>query len=86
MLGSTELDRMSQMDINDIDPDTLTNVSAVSIDAALPQTERIERYLQQIGNPYCFISGDTPVRIRFAGGDKPLQQSLINYFSRLKQK
>ncbi len=86
MLNSTQLNRMSQMDICSIDPKILADISTVSIDAALPQTERIERYLKQVGNPYCFMSGDTPVRIRFANGEKPLTQSLIDYFSSLKQK
>jgi hypothetical protein len=86
MLSSAELAQMSQMAISEIDPDTLVNVSAVSVDAALPQTERVMQYLRQIHNPYCFVSGNTPVRIRFAGSDKPLSQSLLEYFTRLKQK
>jgi aspartate carbamoyltransferase regulatory subunit len=86
MLGSKELDKMSQMAISEIDPNTLVNVSAVSVDTALPQAERVQQFLRQIHNPYCFMSGDTPVRIRFAGADKELSQSLIDYFSRLKQK
>jgi hypothetical protein len=77
---------MSQVEIEKIDPSTLVNVSAVSINPKLPQTERIKQLLQQIHNPYCFMSGDTPVRIRFVKPEKPLSQSLLEYFSRLKQK
>jgi hypothetical protein len=86
VLGSSELERMSRMDISEVDPAILVDVSALSVDTALPQAERVEQYLTQIRNPYCFMSGDTPVRIRFTGADKELSQSLIDYFSRLKQK
>ena len=86
MLDRTELEHMSKMDISDIDPNALVNASTISLDTTLPQAERIEQYLRQAHNPYCFMSGDTPVKISFAGNDKPLSQSLTDYFSRLKQK
>ncbi len=76
---------MSQIDISKINHDSLVDISTVSIDPEMPQAERIERYLEQIHNPYCFLSGDTAVRIRFVG-DKDLSKSLVEYFSRLKQK
>lgn len=75
---------MRQMDISNIDPATLVEAGNIFIDPDLPQSEKIERYLAQIRNPYCFLSGDTPVRVRFMNPDKPLSQSLISYFSHLK--
>ncbi len=86
MLNSMELTKLNQVDICEIDPNSLVNVSAVSIDTALPQTERLERYIEQIHNPYCFISGDIPVKICFSDTDKTLSQSLSDYFLRLRQK
>ncbi len=86
MLNSLCLYKMSQADIEKIDPAALVNISAVSIDPALPQADKMEEYLSQIGNPYCFISGKTPVKIRFIRPDRSLAQSLGNYLSRLSQK
>jgi hypothetical protein len=84
MLTGVQLNEMSQVDITTVNPALLTNISAISINTALPQTERIEQYLRQVNNPYCFMSGNTPVRIRFAETEKPLSQSLVEYFCRLK--
>ncbi len=86
MLNSLRLFEMSQVEIEKVDPDILVDISTVSIDPALPQVERIEQYINQVGNPYCFLSGSTPVRIRFVRLDRELSQSLGGYLSRLQQK
>jgi hypothetical protein len=77
---------MSQVDIEQVDPDTLVDISTVTINPALPHTEKMEQYVKQIGNPYCFRSGSTPVRVRFVRPDKELSQSLGGYLSRLTQR
>ncbi len=86
MLNNQRLNEMSQADIEKVDPATLVNISTVSIDTTLPQAEKMEQYFEQIGNPYCFMSGKTPVKIRFKRPDHNLAQSLGNYLSRLSQK
>ena len=45
--------------------------------------ERLERYVEQIGNPYCFRVGDTPVQISFVG-ERTLEECLLSYFTALK--
>ncbi len=80
-----ELERMRRIGIEEITRDSLRNVRTIDLDPSLPQTERALRYIEQTGNPYCFLSGDTPVRVRFADTDRTLSQSLLEYFSRLKQ-
>jgi hypothetical protein len=77
---------MSQVEIDKVDPSTLTDIDAIAINHTLPHEEKIMSFIRQMGNPYCFISGGVPVRMRFVGGDKKLSQSLVNYFSLLKLK
>jgi len=86
MMSSQELFEMSQIDIVNIDTSTLVDINAVSINQGLPHEEKILSYISQMGNPYCFLSGDIPVRMRFVTEDKSLSQSLVNFFSQLKQK
>ena len=85
MLTSRELFEMSQVDIDNIEPSILTDIETISISQALPHEEKVLSFIERIGNPYCFMSGDIPVRIRFVGKGKYLSESLINYFSQLKQ-
>lgn len=85
-MNSQELFELSQVDIVDIDPSTLVDISTVTINQELPHEEKVLSYITQMRNPYCFLSGGIPVRMRFVGEDKSLSQSLVNFFSQLKQR
>ena len=86
MVNSEALWKMSQIEITEVDPATLMNINAVKIEPNLSHEEKTLSYIAQMGNPYCFKSGDIPVRIRFVGENTTLSQSLTRYFARLKQK
>jgi len=77
---------MSQIEIDKVDPSTLTDIDAIAINQKLTHEDKILSFIQQIGNPYCFISGGVPVRVCFAGNGKKLSQSLVNYFTMLKRR
>jgi len=85
-MNSQTLFNMSQVEIDKIDPATLADIEAININHTLPHEEKILSFVAQMGNPYCFMSGDIPVRVRFVGQGKNLSQSLVSYFSLLKQK
>jgi len=85
-VNSNTLVKMSQVEINEIDPSTLADIDTIAINHALPHEDKILSFIQQMGNPYCFISGGIPVRVCFATEGKNLSQSLVNYFSMLKQR
>lgn len=86
MLNREDLYKMYELDVSDIVKESLANIGNVFIDSELPQSQRINQYLEQVKNPYCFLSGETVVRIRFTKTDKTLSDALAQYFSRLSQK
>lgn len=86
MISSNALLAMSQVEISNVDPRILTNIGTVVINQSLPHEKKILSYVHQMKNPYCFISGDITVKVRFTGNGKTLSESLVNYFSLLKQK
>lgn len=86
MISSQALFEMSQVDITNINPKSLIHVDTVTVSGKLTHEQKILSVIEQTGNPYCFLSGDTPVRICFSDKGKPLSEALINYFSQLKQK
>lgn len=51
-----ELRRMAEIDVREVDPNSLKNLEDVQIDTSLPRRERAADYIRQIGNPYCYIS------------------------------
>lgn len=84
MLNSTQLAAMREMAINQIDRDSLIDINDVKIDTSLSAEQRMESFITQIGNPYCFLCGDTPVKVRFVSQKKTLAGSLGDYFCSLK--
>lgn len=78
--------KMSEVSIDRIDPSTLIDIHSVAVAEELPHEQKILSVIEQMGNPYCFLSGDIPVRVRFTSTEKSLSESLVNYFSLLKQK
>lgn len=83
-MNKSQLQQMRSVDITQADPCTLVDIRTVYIDSSLPTAEKMHSYFEQVVNPYCFLCGDTPVRIRFVAESKLLKQSLCNYFLSLK--
>lgn len=61
------LDTLQDIDIRTVDPKDLVDIKDVTIREELPLPERVRDYIQQIKNPYCYLSHGTVVKIRFTG-------------------
>ena len=84
MITKLQLQQMRNLDITQVDRSTLVDIRNIHIDSSLPAAKKMQSYFEQIVNPYCFLCGDTPVRIRFVAEDRTLKQSLCDYFLSLK--
>lgn len=85
MFSCTLLDTMSRINLEEIDKSGLINIQEVKIDTSLPAPVRMLRYLEQIKNPYCFLCGETPVKICFSSGGSELGGLLKRHFIDLKR-
>lgn len=85
MITSSELEDMSQQNIETINRKEMAELSAIHIRRDLPYEEKILDFLEQIKNPYCFLCGDIPVKVCFTDNGPKLGQTLENYFVRIKQ-
>lgn len=84
MLTVEQLEVMNQSEIDQIDRTELVDIQSVQIDPDLPPDLRMESYLEQIKNPYCFMCKDTVVRLRFEPGEGELRSRLKNFLISLK--
>ena len=84
MISREELEKLKYIDIKDIDVDDLQELSEVKLYSDLPVQERLELFLCQIGNPYCFKVNGTPVQISFSDSPKTLDEALDNYLMHRK--
>lgn len=80
-----ELEKMRCVDIEHINRDNLVDIQNVSIDTTLPPIERMENYLQQIKNPYCFVCGNVAVHLRFDPNGNDLKDRLKEHFINQKK-
>jgi hypothetical protein len=70
IISAEELKRMSEVDIRTVDKNELVDIETVKINKELPPIERVEDYIRQIKNPYCYLSHGVKVKISFAGKKK----------------
>jgi hypothetical protein len=84
VLDRKQLEMLKSVDITTVDRKTLIDLSGIQIDTSQTTAEKMQSYFEQVQNPYCFLCGDTPVRIRFVSEHKTLTESVGNYFKSLK--
>ena len=84
MIDRSQLQELKDVDITQVDRNILVDIKDVKIDSSSSAEEKVERYIKEIKNPYCFLCGDTPVKIRFVSETKSLKKSLGDYFMSLK--
>ena len=85
MSNMIHLNELSRIEIDKVNRNTLVDIDGVQIDTGLPVERRMQQYLEQIKNPYCFLCGDTPVRVCFSSNGQDLGGKIKNYFTTLKQ-
>lgn len=76
MVLMERLKKMAEVDIREVDKDTLVDIKDVMIHTELQDEERTLDYIRQIKNPYCYLCNGVAVKISFAGKEK-LEDCLV---------
>ncbi len=79
MYTQKELEAMKNVDVRTVNPAALRDIRDVKVNTALPKAERIQDYIRQIGNPYCYRHGKYVVKISFTNTDVTLEERLLSY-------
>lgn len=85
MINSKQLSQMSRQDIKELKKETLIDISTIKTDSTLTQEQKIIAFLEQLKNPYCFLCGNTPVRVCYSDQAPALEEILTKFFIQLKQ-
>lgn len=75
-----DLEAMKNVDVRTVDKDSLVDITSVKIDQSLPHEERLQNFIEQIGNPYCFRCGKVVVKNSFTEGGISLEEALAKNF------
>ena len=65
--------------LRNINRTDLRDIREVKIDPTLSKNERIQSFISQIGNPYCYLDGEIVVSISYADTDVSLEDRLKSY-------
>lgn len=71
------------VDIKTVDRNTLKDINDVRIDPSLNKEERMQSYVDQIGNPYCYLDNNVVVKISYSETDATLEDRLRSYICSL---
>ena len=55
-----------RVDVRSVDRSKLHSLEQGKVDTSLPCEQRIKNYVEQIGNPYCYLDGDIIVSLGFS--------------------
>lgn len=72
---------MQNVDPRTVDRSTLVQRESIRIDPDGSREERILSYISQIKNPYCYLDGNTVVKIQFSETDTTIEDCFVNYLS-----
>ena len=75
------LDEMKAVNPRTVDRRTLVERSSIHVDKNASQKERCRQFVEQIGNPYCYLDGKTVVRIRFSNTGCTLEDCIRSYLT-----
>lgn len=76
-----ELQRMREADIMLADRAQLTDISTLEIEEHRPVRDRIQSYLEQVGNPFLVKVGDYVLKLNYAEDGKDMEDRMLEYVS-----
>lgn len=78
-----KLKELQSVDPLTVDRSTLVDINDVAIDTALPIKARMESFIRQVKNPYCYKCGKLVVKVNYSEQDMTLEERLISHFKSL---
>ena len=74
---------MKNVDIKTVDKTHLVDIASVKINPKDTPEKKMQDYIKQVKNPYCFLCNGYVVKLEFSDGDKSIEDCLINYINSL---
>ena len=82
-LSQMDFDTLREVDIREVDLDSLVDIREVKIDQTLPKEQRMAYFIRQVKNPYCFKVGKVAVSVGFANNGVTFEQQMGYYLQTL---
>lgn len=73
------LQEMSKVDVRTVDRNSLVQRDSVKINPNASYQERLQSFVEQLHNPYCYLIGKTVVKISYTEGTRTLEDCVLHY-------
>lgn len=84
-LSKKRLQEMEHVDIRDASLDTLVDISEIEIDMKKPVPNRVEEYVQKVGNPFLVRVGEYVVKIGYTDCEETLNDRMKQYIGKIAE-
>lgn len=85
LLSKERLQEMEHVDIRDAALDTLVDISEIEIDMKKSVPNRVDEYVQKVGNPFLVRVGEYAVKIGYTDCDETLNDRMKQYIGKLAE-
>lgn len=75
IFNKADMQMMKAVDIRTVERSELVDLNSMVIDEDKPIAERMEAFVKQIRNPYCFRVGDVAVKVVYKENGPTFQQN-----------
>ena len=78
-----EIEEWKNIDVKEVNIDSLVDIRDIKIDMDLPKEKRMEEFVRQIKNPYCFRVGKIAVKVDFSEEGATFEERMEEYLESL---
>ena len=78
-----ELERLKQVDVRTISHNELIDLRGIKIDEESSKKQRIQQFVEQIKNPFCFKVGEIAVSVGFSNDGISFEERMKQYLDTL---
>ena len=85
LLDGKTLQELKRVNIKEVNPDELVDISEIEIDTKQSVQKRVKEYVEQVHNPYLVRVGEYVVKIGYSDCEETLNDLMKQYISKIAE-
>ena len=85
LLDGKTLQELKRVNIKEVNPDELVDISEIEIDTKQSVQKRVKEYVEQVHNPYLVRVGEYVVQIGYSDCEETLNDRMKQYISKIAE-
>ena len=85
LLDGKTLQELKSVNIKEVNPDELVDISEIEIDTKQSVQKRVKEYVEQVHNPYLVRVGEYVVKIGYSDCKETLNDRMKQYISKIAE-